>query len=112
MQSERYCLKSETSLTPELDPQSDALTQTWSKQVKKQESVEPDYEYPFPSYVSKIKQLFYSALTSAIFGNKIKVNFQITSEICYEIDIHFEFLKFLDGHHSANFVYVRKFVEN
>ena len=82
------------------------------QQVKKQQSVERDYAYPFQSYVSKISQLFYSALTSAIFGNKIKVNFCITSEICYEIDIHFECLKFLDGHHWANFVYLRKCVEN
>ena len=51
------------------------LKQKKIKQVKKQKSVEPDYEYPFPSYVSKITQLFYSALTSAIFGNKIIVNF-------------------------------------
>ena len=29
-----------------------------------------------------------------------------------KIDIHFERLKFLDGLRSANFVYIRKFVEN
>ena len=50
--------------------------------------------------------------SSAIFGNKIKVNFWITYEILYEIDMRIKCSKFLDGHHSANFVYVRKFVEN
>ena len=37
--------------------------------------------------------------------------FEILKNFKYvKIDIHFERLKFLDGHRSANFVYIRNFV--
>ena len=65
------------------------------KHVKKQQSVEPDYEYPFPSQFNKIKQYSCLALSSGNFGNEMKVNFWITYEILFEIDTHIECLKFL-----------------